>query len=363
MTEEVDATHYLTYRVILPLMVCLGIVGNGLCIITLTRPALRAARVNGYFLTLAVSDLLVCVFHIPVITSITGCTFSSYTEAFYFTHFGWTLVGISQALGTYTIVWLSFDRFVAIWFYDLYPRIQQKPMMRSRLLVTALLCVLFHLVLITDGRVYCSVQDDALCTTGKWVSVTGYENHFNMAWHKVYLAVFGMFIRWIPCCLLLLFNLGLVIGVVRGRITFPGTQEFGKGGERTLIATTIAITATYILFTFPITVFIIGYNTHLEDRCSGGYAREILRAVGNVFQLLEHIVHILFFIGLYHGFRRELKILLFLEKRGEAQPGAAHKDRHINLSQYGGLEPPGPRTQSSVTPDRHSIRPTIVEVI
>lgn len=47
-----------------------------------------------YFLALAFSDLLVCIFHIPVITTITGCTFSSYGEAFYFTHFGWTMVGV-----------------------------------------------------------------------------------------------------------------------------------------------------------------------------------------------------------------------------------------------------------------------------
>lgn len=311
------------------------------------------------------SDLLVCVFHIPVIITITGCRFSSYAEALYFAHLGWTLLGISQAMGTYTILWLSLDRFIAIWFYNWYPKIQQKPgVTRNRMLVTALLCVFFHLIAVIDAEVYCSnpQESDGQCTDGEWVSVSGYGRHFDEVWHKVYLGVLGLFIRWVPCAFLLVFNVGLVVGVVRGRITFPAAQESARGGEKTLIATTIAITASYILLTFPITVYIMGYNTHVDNRCSGRHPKEVLRAVGNVLQLLEHVVHIVFLIGLYHGFRRELKILLRLERRGEAAAGTVHKEGHVvNLSQYGGG---GPLclTLPSITPDTHSsTRPTLVD--
>lgn len=142
--------------------------------------------------------MLVCVFHIPVITTITGCTFSSYGEAFYFTHFGWTLVGVFQTFGVYVIVWLSFDRFIAVWMYEIYPKIQQHSnVKRNRLLVSAVASVIFHLVYMvhTDLRCDSPVEGDEDCEHGRWIGVSGYQNQFSYVWHKVYRVIYGLFIR------------------------------------------------------------------------------------------------------------------------------------------------------------------------
>lgn len=121
-----------------------------------------------------------------------------------------------------------------------------------------------------------------------------------------------------PGCLLVFFNASLVVGVVQGRVNVPvGSQTPGKSGELKLVIITIAITATYILFTFPIMVYITGYAEALPDRCSGNHPKEVLRGVGNVLQLLEHVIHIAFLVGLNSRFRKELKIILRLEKRTE----------------------------------------------
>ncbi|KAG7156107.1 cysteinyl leukotriene receptor 2-like [Homarus americanus] len=343
LTEEgVDRGHQVVYRQILPIVICLGVLSNGLCVFILSRPSLRSARVNRYFLVLAVSDLLVCLFYIPVSTTITGCTFSSYAEAFYFSHFGWTLVGIAQAIGTYTILWLSLDRFIAVWWYSLYPSIQKKPnVLRNRMVVTVFLCIITHLAyMFTSTVYYCSNADetDDLCTEGTLIVKTGYQNHFDETWHKIYRSLFGLFIRWVPCCLLLLFNVGLVIGVMRGRVNFPATGHgTGRSGERTLVITMIAITASYILLTLPITVYIMAYATYVVNRCSEEYPKEVLRAVGNCLQLFEHVIHIVFLVGLNNGFRKELKILLHLEERKkQMDPGGV--ELGVSHSQFGGLE-------------------------
>lgn len=119
-----------------------------------------------------------------------------------------------------------------------------------------------------------------------------------------------------PGCLLLFFNASLVVGVVQGRVNLPvGSQTPGKNGERKLVIITIAITATYILFTLPIMIYITGYAEALPNRCSGNHPTEVLRGVGNVLQLLEHVIHIAFLVGLNSRFRKELKILLRLEER------------------------------------------------
>ncbi|XP_069156306.1 probable G-protein coupled receptor B0563.6 isoform X2 [Procambarus clarkii] len=331
LTYQVDEVHQVVYRQVLPVLVSLGVLANVLCIIVLSKPRLRAARVNWYFLLLAVLDLLVCVFYIPVITTITGCTFSSYVEAYYFSHLGWTLVGISQALGTYTMLWLSLDRFIAVWMCNLYPRIQSNPnIFRNRIVLTFIVCIFVHLPYIIDAKVDCSssTKTDSTCVNGTWIIKTGYQNHFNEAWHKVYRTFYGLFIRFVPASLLVVFNVGLVIGVARGRVNFPTTAEGSRrAGERTLVITVISITASYILLTLPIIIYVMNYAKHHSDRCYGNHPKEVLRAIGNSFQILEHTIHIIFFLGLNHGFREELKILLYLAKR-KREPGPWEDGQH-----------------------------------
>ena len=107
---------------------------------------------------------------------------------------------------------------------------------------------------------------------------------------------------------------------MHGRVNLPvDSKEAGRSGERKLVIITIAITASYILFTFPIMIYITGYADTLPDRCSGNHPKEVLRGVGNALQLLEHVIHIGFLVGLNRRFRKELKILLgFQDSTGES---------------------------------------------
>lgn len=111
---------------------------------------------------------------------------------------------------------------------------------------------------------------------------------------------------------MVVFNAGLVLGVARGRVNFPGNTATASGGrdggtggshkdesrngvrkvspapckivaiargggggkrsgERTLVTATIAITASFILLTLPITIFITIYAKYLKDRCTGRF--------------------------------------------------------------------------------------------
>lgn len=127
-----------------------------------------------------------------------------------------------------------------------------------------------------------------------------------------------------PSCLLVFFNTSLVVGVMQGRVNLPaGSQTPGGSGERNLIIITIAITISYVLFTIPIMIYITGFAGAEPDRCSANHPKEVLRAVGNSLQLLEHVIHIFFYIGLNRPFRKELKYLLRLEERPEEGLGAA----------------------------------------
>ncbi|KAK4290233.1 hypothetical protein Pmani_036854 [Petrolisthes manimaculis] len=314
-TLEVDVVHMVTYRRVLPFLVTLGLVTNLVALVVLCRPSLRHTKVNGYLIVLTVCDLLVCIFYIPVITTITGCVHYSYIDALYFAHFGWTLVGVFQTTGIYTILWLSLDRFMAVWMYDLYPRIQQKPhVIRNRMIITGICCVTIFVLYMIDATVVCvsKVDQDHECQHGHWISISGFQLSYSEQWHRVFRIIFSLCIRWIPSTLLLGFNAGLVVGVARGRLSFPSASH--PNAERNLVTITICITFSYIFFSLPIVVYITAFASKLEDRCSGLHAKEILRAVGNCFQLLEHIVHVFFMAGLNSAFRKELKVFLRLDQ-------------------------------------------------
>ncbi|KAK4304564.1 hypothetical protein Pmani_023444 [Petrolisthes manimaculis] len=314
-TLEVDVVHMVTYRRVLPFLVTLGLVTNLVALVVLCRPSLRHTKVNGYLIVLTVCDLLVCIFYIPVITTITGCVHYSYMDALYFAHFGWTLVGVFQTTGIYTILWLSLDRFMAVWMYDLYPRIQQKPhVIRNRMIVTGICCVTIFVLYMIDATVVCvsKVDQDQECQHGYWISISGFQLRYSKQWHRVFRIIFSLCIRWIPSTLLLGFNVGLVVGVAKGRLSFPSASH--PNAERNLVTITICITFSYIFFSFPILVYITAFASKLEDRCSGLHSKEILRAVGNCFQLLEHIVHVFFMAGLNLAFRKELKVFLRLDQ-------------------------------------------------
>lgn len=127
--------------------------------------------------------------------------------------------------------------------------------------------------------------------------------------------------RWIPSALLLGFNAGLVVGVAMGRLSFPSSSH--PNAERNLVTITICITLSYVFLTLPIVIYITAFASKLDDRCSGYHSKEVLRAVGNCLQLLEHIIHVIFMAGLNSAFRKELKVFLRLEKSSVGKEDSA----------------------------------------
>lgn len=106
---------------------------------------------------------------------------------------------------------------------------------------------------------------------------------------------------------------------------------------------------------------------------SGYHPQEILRGVGNILQLLEHVIHIFFLMGLNHGFRRELRVLFGLEKASSTKTPAGNgevENGKLGLSQSHGGVPlelkvhRGQQNSLSPTPDvSKSSRHTFSEVL
>ena len=307
-----------------------------------------------YFLVLAVYDLVLSIFYIPIVVTATGCRFRNYTSALYFAHFGWTTACTFHALGTYVIVFLSMDRFVGVWFPTWFKTLQQPPFgFWHRMAAVAVVCVGVHVPFMVDAAVECwesSNEDtgmfksisnqtsDTSCTNGSWVSIDGFEYSFDETWHTVYRYFYNMIVRWLPSGVLFVLNFSLVTAVILGKVKLPGeageaenekaragtsmdtlrkgSRRMMRNSERILVVTVIAMTASYVLLTLPITIFLTALANTGTERCVTSSPEETLRHIGNILQLLEHVLHVFFLFLINPRFRRETLYLLRCRESG-----------------------------------------------
>lgn len=308
-----------------------------------------------YFLVLMVADLLVCVFFISIIRTIEACTFSSWTEAYVFAHFGWPVVNFLQSVATFTILWLAMDRFLAVWLPWTYRHLDQMThFMWIRMLITVVVCFLSHIFYSVNASVY--TKEQTVCGNGTFVTVsdTYSYSYEDWAFGYLYAKFYYVLIRWIPSLLLAVCNTGLVVAVLKGKIRLKDnpqkaapaanvrkslastnsiplinkttanneniptkkvtTPNVLKNKEKRLVMTMIAMSTSYIVLMLPITIYLSLSINAPHDHCCEYYPLLMFRDVGDVFQLIEHVIHMFFLLALNDKFKRELKVIMRFEK-------------------------------------------------
>ncbi|XP_050689020.1 uncharacterized protein LOC126981626 [Eriocheir sinensis] len=340
---ELDNGAVITYQIILPMLVAVGLVGSAISIIVLSKPSLKNVMGNKYFLALSLCDLSLIFSYIIIAATANGCVLKSYASAWYFAHFGWSVTCTVHALGTYIVIFMSLDRFVGVWFPMWFVAITQQPFnINKKLLFATVLCFGLHVPYMVDAEVLCVepsvnktracvVHAKDICTSDLYNSNDGFQKSFKEPWHEVYRCIYSLLVRWLPCALLIVLNFGLMLAVVTGRVKLPRAQgeveakaskvEAGKQRqlkknkqEKVLVATAIAMTASYVVMTMPITIFLTGYAKPNATRCTESSPEENLRHVGNITQMLEHVLHGVYLLLINPSFRKELLCLLRCRK-------------------------------------------------
>ena len=107
----VELVNYIAHGILANFIVGVGIVGNVLNLIVLTRPKLKGVMYV-YLLGLAVSNLCVLIMAIPALMDIAGNmnTSASYSAAFFQAHFEITLLNSFMAASVYIIICMTVNR-------------------------------------------------------------------------------------------------------------------------------------------------------------------------------------------------------------------------------------------------------------
>ncbi|XP_050689128.1 uncharacterized protein LOC126981726 [Eriocheir sinensis] len=354
---ELNKGVEVTYQIILPILVVAGIVGSVVSILVLIQSNLKKAIGNRYFLALSCCDLCLSISYIIIAVTACGCDFEWYSSAWFFAHFGWSVTCTFHALGTYIVIFMSLDRFVGVWFPPTYKILTQPPYdITKRLVFAVVLCFGLHVPYMVDAEVLCVdpsvnktmtyvVHAKDNCTSDIYNTNDGFQKSFKEPWHEVYRYIYNLLVRWLPCALLIVLNFGLVLAVVIGRVKLPRSRDEVKAKvsklesrakrqlkinkqEKVLVATAIAMTASYVVMTMPITIFLTGYAKSNDNRCTESSPAETLRHVGNIAQILEHVLHGVYLLLINPSFRQELLCLLQCKK----SPDDGHSSVDHSLS-------------------------------
>ena len=117
-TEEAITVAYINfvaYGIVANIIVTIGIIGNILNLIVLTRPKLKGVMYV-YLLGLAVSNLMVLIIAVPALMDVAGTIHSrSYTTAYFQAHLELPLLNSVMASSIYIIICMTVNRYISIY--------------------------------------------------------------------------------------------------------------------------------------------------------------------------------------------------------------------------------------------------------
>ena len=257
--------------------------------------------------------MAVCLLEIPIALTSNGCTISSLISAIYQAYFGWTIIDFFDTFSIYAMLFLSYDRFLAVWFPHYFKFKDKVKEFKWRAILTVIFNVIFLLFFFINVQCSKDLTIIQCHYSNSSVILDAHRANADQTWHKAYLVCHEVLDRWIPKILMGGFNVSLIVAITRGRLRNPASSNSGsRPNEFQLTITLICLICTFFLCTIPISVWIIVFNKPSKHKC---YCKhELLRAIGNILHLFEKSLTIIFLTLLNSGFKQELKKLLHVDR-------------------------------------------------
>ena len=259
---------------------------------------------------------------ITTVLTLNGCHIHSYAMGV-FAHFSFTVYYTLQTFCLYVIVWVCYNRFLALWCFRRFQQSQKPRVIRLRIIFTCVLCVLVNLRHLLDVQVVCmgavgevEAAADHIegCEGGAWIILDSlHQSDMTEVWQTAIWIVRGILVIVMPVFLVLAFNTFIIIGLVRSRLHNSASTRRTRDQAYSSIYISLAISFTSITSAVPSAVHALLFARNIKH-CHGPFSEEVFRASANLLLLGEHLTHILF-LAINQTFREELKTLLQATKR------------------------------------------------
>ena len=190
--------------------------------------------------------------------------------------------------------------------------------MRLRLILTGLLCVGLQMKYFLDVEVLCMSESDEgvievtydtqRCEEGYWFLHNIYqETEDGDTDRNVMMMVIIALGLIVPVVLVLVFSVGIVVGMVRRRIQNIAATTRTVQQAYSTIYITLALALTFFINIILTVVYAIVYTENIKS-CYESSDKEVFRAAIELFVLTEHLTLTLF-LTLSQTFRDELRTL------------------------------------------------------
>uniref|UniRef100_T1J7B7 G-protein coupled receptors family 1 profile domain-containing protein n=1 Tax=Strigamia maritima TaxID=126957 RepID=T1J7B7_STRMM len=225
--RKLEHLEWVAYGVIAPMLIAIGIIGNLLNLVVLTRPNLKGVMYT-YLTWLAISDLMSLIFTIPTVLRFVGMSLTDYYSSFYHAHLELALVNAFMACSVFIVVAVTVDRYFSVSKPTKFKKVHTHS--RARLWIVTAYVSSFVLYIPVCFFKYVEAEPD-LSSPGK----TRYLVKENFAvshapiW-TVYLYVKESVVRLGPTVVLTFLNIAIIVAfqrVVRKRKTLFNTSRLG----------------------------------------------------------------------------------------------------------------------------------------
>ncbi|KAF2886692.1 hypothetical protein ILUMI_19481 [Ignelater luminosus] len=191
-------TH-IAYQIIAPTLIILGILGNALNLIVLSRPFLNECT-RIYLRALAIADLNVLIFQIPTIIRLNHIQGGSMFFAIYHAHLELVLVTTFIAFSVYIVMGLTIERYISVcvptMFNTLHTKRNAKIFLVSCFVIAFITSVPLFLL-----KLVCRTNNEC----HKWSIEENIEITETIYWY-VYLCISETLIRIGPAVVLIILN-------------------------------------------------------------------------------------------------------------------------------------------------------------
>lgn len=304
-----DTLRRVSYAIIVPILIIIGICGNILHLITLRSKTLRSVPFM-YIRAIAVFDLAALCCAIVFCLSLTTNVFSGdypvhYLAAFYLAHVQPPLVNLLLTASIFTALVLTVERYRSASISQLYQlraiQYMQKIKAKCYIFASFFISFLLHTLMAFENVVVCHPEDAYMnCTvdfeTEYFIS---HKFKFYYNWTREVLC------RMVPVLLLAVLNLILVkklhdIKRRRHIITLKhanlnqldrARSSINSYTEKRLTTVMMVITLVYIIGNVPQSVSMVLTDESREDN----YQFQIFRAFSNIMEIGNHCINFYIF--------------------------------------------------------------------
>ncbi|CAL4065206.1 unnamed protein product, partial [Meganyctiphanes norvegica] len=288
--EDVADVLRIHYHIVLTISVALSLVTDSLALVVARRPALKPLHVNKYINLLAIVDICFSMSYLPN---------SDHTFAMIHAYFSQSLPFYFRHISTFLLVNLSLDRFLAIWFNQIFQIIRSHTTFRF---------VIFWVWITLSSIPHILLGHISQQMNNQWLALPGTRNTKH-PWLKTYKIYAALTLGVLPSIALISLSIGMVIGIIKKIKANSSPRNTSGNRQLDLTIGVLSFNVLYVVSNSVEALLVVRYKIG-EGGCYGTKHAEWLEIVGNCISMSCAVFNLVVFFAINTNYREEFKLVL-----------------------------------------------------